>query len=348
MILPQTYTFVLILMAISLFCWGSWANTFKLAGKFRFELYYFDFALGFMLMAILLAFTVGSMGFDGFSFVDDLEHAGKREWLYGFVAGVIFGLGNMLITSAISVGGMAIAYVAGAGMAVILSSLLMYKAGGSFAIVLSGCAVILAAIVIAAIAYNILGQIRHEVRARAGKSRSTKRPTSVKAIVLAVIGGLLVGSFYPLVPRAMEGEIGLGPYSLGVMFAIGVVAATLVFSIFFMNLPVEGEPVEFVHYFQASPWHHLLGLLGGILWCGGLVASLTAAAAPAGVQLSPMMESSLSNGYPLLAILWGLLAWKEFREGDARVKLSGLMMLILLAGGVALIAVAQLYLPKAA
>jgi len=34
--------------------------------------------------------TVGNVGYDGFSFVDDLMHAGKRQWLFGLMGGVLF------------------------------------------------------------------------------------------------------------------------------------------------------------------------------------------------------------------------------------------------------------------
>src|SRR5579863_2235821 len=123
MILPQTYTAVLMLMVFSLLCWGSWANTFKLAAKYRFEMYYVDFAVGCMVLALICAFTLGNLGFDGFSFLDDLEHAGKRQWLYAFVAGGIFNLANMLLVAAISVSGLAVAFPAGIGVAIIMGSL---------------------------------------------------------------------------------------------------------------------------------------------------------------------------------------------------------------------------------
>src|ERR1039458_1021441 len=97
MILPQTYTAALFLMILSMICWGSWANTYKLAGKWRFELYYFDFAAGLLLAAVILAYTAGNLGYDGFSFSDDLMHAGKRQWLLGFAGGAVFNLANMLL-----------------------------------------------------------------------------------------------------------------------------------------------------------------------------------------------------------------------------------------------------------
>src|SRR5262245_3428196 len=106
MTLPQTYLATLVLMILSMICWGSWANTFKLAGNWRFELYYFDFAIGVMLTAALAAFTLGTMGSDGFQFLDDLGQTGKRNIFYGAAAGVVFNLANMFLLAAISIAGM--------------------------------------------------------------------------------------------------------------------------------------------------------------------------------------------------------------------------------------------------
>src|ERR1700685_3654824 len=109
MILPGSYAAVLLLLFFGMLCWGTWANTFKATGdKWRYELYCFDFAFGLVLAAILLALTLGSLGFDGFSFADDLRLAGKRQDFFGFVAGAVFNLGNMLLLGAGSVAGMAV------------------------------------------------------------------------------------------------------------------------------------------------------------------------------------------------------------------------------------------------
>lgn len=348
MILPQTYGLMVFLMALSLLCWGSWANTYKLAGKYRFEVYYFDFAVGCMFVALLYAFTFGNLGYDGFSFLDDLEHAGKRQWFYGFLAGVIFNFSNMLLMASVSVSGLTIAFPVGIGMSFIIGSFLaiLFKTGGNTLLLLAGCALLVASIVVAAIAYNILGVIRHEALARAGKAKSTRRPTSVKGVILALVSGLLMATFVPLLQKGMETEIGLGPYAITVVFTVGVLLSTFVFNIFFMNLPVEGDPVELTQYFRSTIKQHFLGWLGGGIWCTGAVAAFVVAASPA-PHLSPVASSLMAHGYPLVAALWGLLAWKEFKDGDARVKLSTILMLVLYAAGLILIAMAPLFLRKA-
>src|SRR5271157_3356552 len=269
MILPQTQAAVLFLMALSLLCWGSWANCYKLAGKWRFELFYFDFAVGVALAAFLYAFTVGNLGYDGFSFMDDLMHAGKRQWLYGFMGGVIFNLGNMILMSAISVAGMAAAFPVGVGVAIIVGTTLGYaaKSTGNPALLAAGCALIAAAIVAAALAYRFYAILRHEALARSGKAASTRRPSSMKGIVLALVSGLLMGLFLPLVYKAEESDIGLGPYAVTAVFSIGVFLSTFVFNVFLMNLPVEGEPLELLDILKSTRKQHLLGLAGGASWC---------------------------------------------------------------------------------
>jgi glucose uptake protein len=343
MILPQTHAAVLILTILSLFCWGSWANSYKLAGKWRFELYYFDFAAGVAIAAFLYAFTVGNLGYDGFSFVDDLMHAGKRQWFYGFMGGVIFNLANMILLSAISVAGMAVAFPVGIGVATIVGTTLAYsaKSTGNPALLFAGCVLIAAAVVAAALAYGFHAVLRHEELARAGKAASTRRPSSIKGIVLALVSGLLMGSFFPLLDKAREGDIGLGPYAVAAVFAMGVFLSTFVFNVFLMNLPVEGEPLEMLDIFKSSLKQHLLGLAGGVLWCTGMVMSLIAGSAPTEVRMGTAAGYLLANGFTLIAALWGILLWKEFKGADLRVKVLAVFMFLLFACGLLLISQAS-------
>jgi glucose uptake protein len=349
MILPQTHAAVLFLSILSLLCWGSWANSYKLAGKWRYELYYFDFAAGVAVAAFLYAFTVGNLGYDSFSFVDDLMHAGKRQWLYGFMGGVIFNLGNMILMSAISVAGMAVAFPVGIGVATIVGTALAYaaKSTGNPVLLFAGCVLISAAIVAAALAYGFHAVLRHEELARAGKAASTRRPSSIKGIVLALVSGLLLGSFFLLVDKAREGDLGLGPYAVAAVFAVGVFLSTFVFNVFLMNLPVEGEPLEVPDIFKSTPKQHLLGLLGGALWCTGLVTSLASGSAPAEAHLGTVAGYFLAQGFPLIAALWGILLWKEFQGADLRVKTLAVFMFLLFACGLLVIAQASLQGPAA-
>jgi len=350
MILPHTYAATLTLMILSMLCWGSWANTYKLTGKWRFELFYFDYALGLLLASLIYAYTVGTLGYDGFTFVDDFMHAGKRQWVYGFAGGVIFNFANMLLVAAISVAGMAVAFPVGIGLALVVGVALNYliKPAGNPTLLFAGCGLIVGAIVADALGYRAIAILRHERQAKAGLATSTRRPTPIKGIILALVSGLLMGTFFPLVEKAKEGEIGLGPYAVCVVFAVGVFISTFVFNMFFMNLPVEGEPVDFFDYFKGRPGQHLLGVLGGMIWCTGAIASFVAAsagsdAASSPAKVGPAVSYAMAQGATLISALWGVVVWKEFKGGDAKVKIFAALMFLLFAGGLTLVSLAPLH-----
>ena len=164
MILPHTYLATLLVIFLSTICWGSWANTQKMTGKWRFELFYFDYSFGVLLVAIICAFTFGSLGFDGFSFMDDMLNAGKRPVAMGFGAGVIFNLANMLLVAAISVAGLAVAFPVGIGLALIIGVIwnFVIKPEGNPILLFVGCALVLGAIIVDAVAYRSLEAIKQE------------------------------------------------------------------------------------------------------------------------------------------------------------------------------------------
>jgi len=345
MILPHSPTALMYLMILSLICLGSWANFFKLAGKWRFELFCFDFALGLLAVALILALTTGNLGYDGFNFRDDLGNAGKREWLFGFLGGVIFNFGNMLMIAAISVAGIALTFPVGFGVAFIAGSAISYATGPgvSPAFLFGGCALLALAVILNCSAFSRLGVLKHENQARAGTAKSTRRPSSLQGIVLAALGGVLMGCFSPLLGKAQIADIGLGPYSLMVLFGLGVLASTFVFNLFFMNLPIEGDPLELTAYLTGSLRQHAMGAIGGGLWALGATATLVAATPRGDTHLPQMTVDLLSQSAPLLAALFGLLVWREYKGGDVRVKLSTVLMLLVFAGGVAAISLASLY-----
>jgi glucose uptake protein len=345
MILPQTYPVVLALVILSFLCLGSWASMFKLAGKWRFELFYFDFAIGLIVAAAIYAFTVGNLGYDGFTFLDDLQHAGKRQWLFGFLAGVIFNFANMLLMAAVSVAGMSIAFPSAMAVAVLVGTGMgaIAQPVGNTLLVSLGCLLLLMSVVVNASSYRILIRARHEALAKQGKAKSTRRPGAIKGVVLAIAGGVLMGSFTPLMDKAHAGDVGMGPYALAGMFALGIFITTPIFNIFFMNLPVEGEPVDLSSYVESRAKQHLLGMLGGVIWLTGILAAMVAGSAPDQIQGSPLLHFILGQTWPILAALWGALAFHELRGSDIRVKIMTMLMIVLFICGVGMIALSPLY-----
>ena len=334
MILPTTYAVALLLLILSMICWGSWANTFKLAKNWRFELFYFDYAIGVVLAAVVAAATFGSMG-ENLSFMDNLSITGKRQMALAFVAGGVFNLANMLLVAAISLSGMAVAFPVGIGLALVIGVIwnyLLQPAGNPY-LLFGGALIVVLAILVDALAYRNHGKTAGAV----------VKGFSLKGLVLSLVSGVLMGSFYPLVAMSTAGEIGLGPYTVAVIFSLGVLLSTFVFNLYFMNLPVQGEPVPLVAYFRGTVRNHVLGLLGGILWCAGAIMNFAAASAPPEVNVGPAVSYGLGQGATMISALWGLLVWREFRGASARVRTLLTVMLLLFAAGLGAISVAPLF-----
>jgi glucose uptake protein len=335
MILPQTYGAALLLTLVSMLCWGSWANTFKLAGKWRFELFYYDYSLGLLIAATIYALTFGNLGSDGFAFTDDVVHAGKRQILFGAVGGIVFNLANMLLVAAISLAGLSVAFPVGIGLALVIGVVWNYilKPQGNPVLLFAGAAIVVAAIVVDAFAYRAL---------EAGKAQAARR-VSGKGIALSLLSGVLMGSFFPLVEMGKAGPLGLGPYAIGFVFAVGVFLSTFIFNLFFMNLPVEGPPVAMSEYFKGTGGQHLLGVVGGLIWATGTIANFVAASAPESVQVGPAISYALGQGATMVSALWGLLVWNEFAGASGRVRALVVVMLVLFVCGLALISAAPKY-----
>lgn len=336
MILPGSYTAALILLIAGMFGWGLWANLFKAAGgKWRFELFCFDFAIGVVLAAVVLGLTAGSLGFDGFGFRDDLQLAGKRQDLWGFAAGTIFNLGNMLLLGAVSVTGMAMAFPVGMGCALIVAALWNFamNPGVSIGFVIGGAVVLAGAIAFSVLAWKTMAATKLKAQVEANPGRVRKPKSSLKPVMLSLVGGVMLGSFVPLIQMGSAGENGLGPYAMGFIFSLGVVFSTFVFNLFFMNLPVQGKPIEIAEYFRAKLQRHGLGVIGGIVWYIGLIATLIKVRLEGSARVGEALGYSLAQGSIVIAALCGLLLWKEYQGADSAARLRlGLMFILLVVG----------------
>jgi len=336
LILPQTYGAALLLTLVSMLCWGSWANSFKLAGKWRFELFYYDYSLGVLIAATIFALTFGSAGSIGLPFTADLAHAGSRQILFGAIGGVVFNLANILLVAAISLAGLAVAFPVGIGLALVIGVIWNYtlKPQGNPLLLFSGAAIVMVAIIVDALAYRAL---------EASKAAESQSKVSGRGIALSLVSGLLMGSFFPLVEMGKSGPQGLGPYAIGFVFTVGVFLSTFVFNLFFMKFPVEGPPVTMSEYFAGTGRQHMLGIVGGLIWAAGTIANFVAASAPESVQVGPAISYAIGQGATMVSALWGLLVWKEFAGATGRVRLLVGIMLVLFICGLALVSIAPLY-----
>ncbi len=348
MLLPASQAATLALLVISLICWGTWANTLKLAGKWRFELYFYDFALGFALLAVVAAFTGGTLASSELTFQENFLVASYRNVAYVLVAGVIFNIGNMLLTATVSVAGMALAFSVTCGVALTVATVraLIFDSPNGMPVALAGAALLLAAVMLAAFAYHQYLQTRADAvkqaalqadpRAKLGK-RSTGSPGAALPVTLGAAGGLAFGLFHPLLDLGRSGDNAVAPYGLTLLFAASILGCTVLLAPFFFTFPVAGAPIVFKEYFSGGPKQHVLGLLGGILAGAGFLTGMLALSAP---RNGAGLSYGLSEGGPVLAVIWGLLIWRECK-GAERPRLLMLVTLILLAGGIALLAVSR-------
>jgi glucose uptake protein len=288
-------------------CWGSWANTQKLAQKsWRFELFYWDYVIGILLMSLLFSFTLGSTGEFGRGFIKDIQQAQMCNIGSALLGGIIFNAANILVVAAISIAGMSVAFPVGIGIALVLGVIVNYFASpqGNAAWLFTGVALITVAIVIDALAY--------------GKKTSQAHKVPTKGIVLSVVGGVLMALFYRFVANSMvkpedfaNSEAGIGlltPYSAVFIFSVGILLSNIIFNTILMKKPFEGAPVTYSQYLAGNLKEHLTGIMGGAIWCVGMTFSIIAAG-KAGFAIS----YGLGQGATLVAALWGVFIWKEFK-----------------------------------
>ncbi len=326
MFIINSYTLAVVFCFITMLCWGSWGNTQKLAGKtWRYELFYWDYVIGMVLFTLLLGFTMGSIGTEGRSFVADLSQANYESLLWVLLGGVIFNASNILLSASTSLAGLAVAFPLGCGLALVLGVINNYLEQPKGNALLLALGVLL--VVIAVICNGVAA-------GRTSKSGEQNKD-SKKGIILAVVAGILMSTFYRFVVKGMDidnfvsPEVGkLTPYSAIFIFSMGVLLSNFVFNTFVMKKPFVGAPVSYSDYFKGSFSTHLVGILGGMIWCLGTAFSYIAAG-KAGAAVS----YALGQGAPMVAAFWGVFIWKEFKGADNKTNwLLGLMFLLFIAG----------------
>jgi glucose uptake protein len=328
----QSYLPAVIFCFITMLCWGSWANTQKLARKeWRFELFYWDYVIGVVLLSLIFAFSLGSIGSSGRPFIQDVGQADLTNIVSAAIGGVVFNAANILLVAAIAIAGMSVAFPVGIGIALVLGVIVNYIAMplGNPYFLFSGVALVTAAIVLDAAAYRRLPD-------------QTKSATT-KGLILSLLCGLLMGFFYRFVASSMSAdfvnlEIGkLSPYSAVFFFSAGILISSFLFNTLIMKKPFVGKPVALAAYFKGGLGIHFIGVLGGIVWCIGMSFSILASG-----QAGFAISYGLGQGATMIAALWGVFVWKEFKDAPAGVNSLILLMFICFALGLGLIIVARL------
>lgn len=308
MFIVHSYPLAIVFCFITMLCWGSWGNTQKLASKsWRYELFYWDYVVGVLLFSIISAFTLGSIGPEGRPFLQDLSQADSSNILSAALGGVIFNASNILLSAAIALCGMSVAFPIGVGLALVLGVIINFfgSAKGDPVWIFVGVGLIVVAILLNAIAYK--------------KAQADKKKLTTKGIAISIAAGIIMSFFYRFVAASMDLDNFLNPaagkmtpYTAVFVFAIGVLLSNFVFNTIAMKRPVEGAPVKISEYFRGTFKTHLVGILGGVIWCIGQSFSVIASG-KAGAAIS----YGLGQGATLVSVLWGILIWKEFRNAPA-------------------------------
>jgi glucose uptake protein len=298
------------LMILSMICWGSWANTFKLTRGVRFELFYWDYAIGSAISALLLAGLLDTPAASGARFPGSLLATSPAALLEAAAAGVVFNLANLLLVAAIAIAGLAVAFPVAIGTALIIGTVLTFFVDHKGAPLLIAVGVAFAALAIVCCATAYRAQVRELKVTRRG-------------VIICLVSGLLMATWAPLAAssmRAAAGEAAPGPAALGAaaayaltplssfaVFAIAALVSTLPFNLYFMRRPLTDVPVSLREYSAGGIRWHLLGLLGGAVWAIGTASNLVA-----GNSVGFAVSYAIGQSAPLVASLWGIFVWKEF------------------------------------
>lgn len=320
MYIVNNYTLAVIFCVVTMLCWGSWGNTQKLASKsWRYEYFYWDYVIGVLLCSLIFAFTLGSFGSQGRSFLADLGQADWGNIGSAFLGGIVFNAGNILLAAAIAICGLSVAFPVGIGLALVLGVLINYfgAAKGEPLFIFTGVILICIAIVLNGLAYR--------------KMLSGSKKVPAKGIGISIAAGVIMAFFYRFVAASIDlsnfadpapGK--LTPYTAVFIFTVGIFASNFLFNTIAMRHPVEGEPIRIGGYFRGNLKTHCVGILGGVIWCIGQSFSMIASE-----QAGAAISYGLGQGATLVSALWGILIWKEFKGAPKSSDRLNVMMFVL-------------------
>lgn len=329
MFIVSDYHTAILFCIITMICWGSWANTQKInQQKWRFELFYWDYVIGILVFAIISALTMGSMGEQGRPFLEDIAQTDVSNLGNALLSGLLFNLANILLTAAIASAGMAVAFPIGIGIALVAGVFFNYllQQKGDPILLFVGVGLVTLAIVLNAVAFK--------------KHKGASGTAGIgKWISISVIAGFLMSSFYPFLASGMDlnnfeqplaGK--MTPYTAFVVFAVGIFLSNLIFNTVLMKRPLEGAAIRYKEYFAGPFKYHIIGVLGGAIWGLGNLFNLIAAG-----KAGPAISYGLGQGATLVAALWGVLVWKEFKGSSSKVNNLLIAMFLCFIAGLGLI-----------
>ena len=330
MMIVHSYPIAVMLCVLTMFCWGSWANTLKMEPRsYGFPLFYWDQAIGYLLLPLLLGLTFGSFGSEGRGLFADLRQGSAQSYEWAILGGVVFNLANMLFMASLDIAGMAVAYPIAIGIALVEGVVINYIAqpSGQPLLIFTGVGLILTAIILDALAYRNVQRHANDP----GQLR--------KGVSLALAGGILMGLFYFLVQRSLSVSFTeltpgkFGPFAAVLVYCFGSFLSNIFFNTYLMSRPTRGEKVTYTDYFRSGTMKfHMIGLLGGVINGIGVTSNFIASKAA-----SPAIAYGLGQGGTMIAAIWGILVWKETKGATRGTQIMIAGMFAFFLGGLILL-----------
>ena len=301
MFLPSSYTAALIIMLFGMFFWGAWPNSYKLTRNWRFELFYWDYAIGIFLTSIVIGLTLGTFFGNPPTYLMNIAGADRSAWLYAILAGALWNVGNILLVMGVALVGMAVAFPLSIGLALVCGVVGSYVVmpRGNPAVLFAGVAMVFVAVILNSLAYR-------------AKAVEQKKVVSKNGLVACVASGIFFSGFGPLVGKALSTPRPLGPYGICSFFTFGALLTTVPMMMYIMRHPVEGTRLGLADYRKGTAKEHSAGLLGGFIWGLGTASTFV----PAGM-VGIALAYAIGQANPLIAALFGVFIWQEFKGAPA-------------------------------
>ena len=341
MYVVDSFNVAILMCVVTMICWGSHANMLKMQSKgYSYSYYYWDQAIGYLVLPLVLALTMGSIGSNGESFLSNLCNADASSWWWAIAAAFVFNLANIIFVASVDIAGMAVAFPVGMGFSLVLGVLLNYiaKPEGNPVLIFAGMLCVVVAIIINARAY-------------AGMSKKTGEDKAMmkKGISLAIIGGFLMGLFYYLLQNSMPTVLsfdslsniaGTGkftPYSAVVVFAAASFLSNFIYNSYIMRHPFKGKPVTYKDYFaKGTGRDHVIGFVGGVINATGTTFNIIASG-----MVGAAIAYALGQSNPMIAAIWGVFVWKEFKNAPKGTNKLIVLMFAFFATGVVLLTLSK-------
>lgn len=318
-----------LMLFITMFCWSSWANALKKCGNWRFEAFYWDFAWSIIFWTIVLSVILGgfsSSGWMPFQFINSLAHLSLSGVAWALFGGFVWGLGNILLVVAMTLAGMAVAFPLSLGLALVVGTFLAYITNPSATqnpqFLFIGLIFVTLAVIANGLAYKFK------------EAKSTQNKNLKRGIVVSIICGLLI-SLFPF-PFNYSFKEGLNGYEGALFMTVGGGLATLLLLPILMRRPLvpKQKPIGFSEYRNAKKKWHIWGIFAGLIWSIGTVFNLVVASLP---SFSVAIAYTLGQCAPMIAALWGIFVWKEFKGAPANsYRFLGLMFVLFILGIISL------------